>query len=216
MDLRIKDRTDVFTADGDRVGSVDRVVIDPLTDTVSHIVVRKGLFFKEDKVIPADAIVTATEARINLSPDASADDFPLFEERHYVPVTPSVLDPRAGPRGALPLAYYGPHGVAVPGNIGITQTVVHRNVPERAVALQAGAAVFDPGGDEVGRFEELIMTSTGVATHLVVHLNDTGVRKAIPLGWLDAIGEDEVRIGVVSGMVESIPEYEPTDPRFVL
>jgi hypothetical protein len=50
----------------------------------------------------------------------------------------------------------------------------------------------------------------------VVHLNDTGVRKAIPLGWLDTIGEDEVRIGVVSGMVESIPEYEPADPRFVL
>ncbi|MBN2390589.1 MAG: PRC-barrel domain-containing protein, partial [Anaerolineae bacterium] len=42
----------VFTATHERVGHVDRVVINPQTEEVTHIVIRKGFIFAENKVLP--------------------------------------------------------------------------------------------------------------------------------------------------------------------
>lgn len=57
--MQFKEGTDVFTIDGDKVGSIDRVVIDPRNNEVTHLVVRKGFFFPTDKVVPMDLVRTA-------------------------------------------------------------------------------------------------------------------------------------------------------------
>ena len=56
----------VYTADDQQVGHVDRVVIDPKTLEVTHIVVQKGFLFTEDKVVPLDLIAEANEDRVAL------------------------------------------------------------------------------------------------------------------------------------------------------
>lgn len=47
--MQFKDGANVYTADGHTVGSIDRVVIDPRTNEVTHVVVRRRLFFTEDQ-----------------------------------------------------------------------------------------------------------------------------------------------------------------------
>jgi sporulation protein YlmC with PRC-barrel domain len=37
--------TDIYTADGEKVGSIDRVVLDLETREVTHVVVQKGFLF---------------------------------------------------------------------------------------------------------------------------------------------------------------------------
>lgn len=50
--MQFKQGTHVYTIDGKDVGAIDRVVLDPKTDEVTHVVVRRGWLFSEDKVVP--------------------------------------------------------------------------------------------------------------------------------------------------------------------
>ena len=49
----------IESADGEYLGEIDRLVIDPSGRQVTHVVVRKGTFFTEDKVVPMEMIETA-------------------------------------------------------------------------------------------------------------------------------------------------------------
>ncbi len=211
--LEVHENARVFTAHDEHLGKVDHIVIDPLTRMVSHIVVRKGIFFPEDKVIPIDVVATATEERINLDQDVDPDRFPPFLEYHYVPLEEPIEDLSASAGTApapFPFVWYGPYGVASPTYETTMRTVTERNIPDRAVALEPGIPVLATGRREVGRLEEVILTDFGSATHIVI--SDDGfnpVRKAIPINWVDAISENEIRLGVVEHMVQSIKPYDP-------
>jgi sporulation protein YlmC with PRC-barrel domain len=51
--MRIKEGDRVETYNGEKVGTVSRVVIDPRNKEITNIVVGKGFLFKEDRVLPA-------------------------------------------------------------------------------------------------------------------------------------------------------------------
>ncbi len=211
MQLTIKEGTKIYTADGERLGAVDRVVMDPLTRSVSHVVVRKGVFFPEDKVIPLEAIASAIEERINLDPDVDPADLPPFEETHYLPLEDgeeSLGD------GSIPLVYYGPYAMVTPVLNTVSRTVVERNIPEDTVALRGGAPVIDRDNVEIGRFDELLMTETGVVTHLVMtrDLGLVSARRAIPISWVEFATDEKVKLGVTSRLVDASAEYEPDRP----
>ena len=72
-----KERASVVTADEQQVCRVDRVVIGPKTKEVTHIVVRKGLIFTEDKVVPINLVASATEDRVTLREDAGDLQIPV-------------------------------------------------------------------------------------------------------------------------------------------
>lgn len=218
MTMIIKEGTDVYTAADESVGSVDRVVLDPLTRDLSHVVVRKGIFFPEDKVIPVEAIATAAEERINLRSTVEADDLPPFEEHHFVPMVegeyPAGLQETAG----IPLAYYGPYATLTPAFTSVTRTVTERNIPDRAVALQAGAPVIGRTNDVIGRCDEVIATASGVVTHMVIATEVVGVpagrittRKAVPISWVEFATDEKVKLGVSGTMMDAVPAYDPED-----
>src|SRR5260370_28486368 len=105
MTMEFQQNSAIFTANGDAVGHIDRVVVDPETKVVTHIVVRKGFLFKEDKVVPISLIAKATEDGIRLRDDVGdLHALPLFEEKHYVMSGASggaiVTQPLAGMPGA--------------------------------------------------------------------------------------------------------------------
>jgi uncharacterized protein YrrD len=84
--MQFRDNAEVQTNDGQKVGRIDRVVIDPNSKEVTHLVVQKGFLFTKDKVVPIDEVVTGSEERVVLdSKRESPDDYPDFEETHYIP-----------------------------------------------------------------------------------------------------------------------------------
>jgi sporulation protein YlmC with PRC-barrel domain len=207
MTLTLNEGADVFTADGQRVGSVDRIVLDPLTKDVSHIVVRRGVLFREDKVIPTDMIATTDEEQIVLDTGVSGEDIPPFEERHYVTVLEEFYQPDLG--SVPPLLYFGPYALATPVIPTVTETVRNRDIPDRAVAVETGAKVVTSDGEAVGALAQVLMTDGGVATHLVVDVGSFMFEeyKGVPMGWIESIDDDVVRLGVPKSMIEAIPEY---------
>lgn len=209
--LEITERTKVFTAHGEYVGKVDRIVIDPITRMVSHIVVHKGVLLPEDKVIPVEGIATATEERVNLTRGNHPDEFPSFVDQHYVELDETDQDgdePTVTASG--PFVWYGPYGIASSMYESSMRVVTEKNIPERAVALEPGASVCALGRVEIGRLDEVITTKAGLATHIVVTMSDPSLdRKAIPMHWVDELSENEIHLGATLWMVEAIEMYDP-------
>ncbi len=208
--LEIHEKAAVFDATGQQVGKVDRIVIDPLTHVVSHIVVRKGFFFPDDKVIPISAIDQAAAAGVSLVANIDLSAFPAFTEVNYVPIDPEDADEmipaylRAS-RLTPPLVWYGTVGMTqVPQDL-TKETVIERNIPDRAVTLLPATPVLAAGRQEVGSVVEVISTDSGFTTHIVIDPPGMGTEpKAVPISWVEAITDSEVRLGVTARLVESI------------
>ena len=111
--MQFKENAEVLTSTGDMVGRIHRVVIDPKSNEVTHLVVKKGMLFTRDKVVPLEQIEAAKGDEVILKPGPTEpDDFPDFEEPHFVPIDPAqpftgrgTSGPTAGPK---PLAWYYP------------------------------------------------------------------------------------------------------------
>ena len=204
----------VYTADGRKVGTIDRVVIDPRTEKISHIVVRKGLLFVEDKVVPVDLLNEASADGVVLRPNVgNLDELPAFEETHYLPLY--ELDNRPADPSAL-LYYYPPVGIAS-GNMGgfftpeppyIVET--ERNVPQGYLVLKEGSRVISRDDKHVGNVERIFANSRDArVTHLLI---SQGLllkeRKLIPVYWVDHVYGDEVHLTVNSQLLDRLPAYK--------
>ena len=210
--MLFKQGTDVFSSDNEKIGTLDRVVLDPKTKEISHIIVREGFLFTEDKVVPMDLIGSMTDERIILQGSKDhLNELPDYEETHYIPRDATVDDDM----GALywnPPAYsgagYSQYPVIYPQYLYIRRT--EKNIPEGMVALAEGAKVLAEDGEHVGNIETLITDPNERVTHLVI---SSGLlmkeRKIIPSHWLNSVTEDEVQLSVDSRLLERLPEYHP-------
>ena len=215
--MQFKEDAKVVTADGERVGSIDRVVLDPETKEVTHLVVQKGLLFTQDKVVPMSLVGPATEDRVTLREDADdLDELPDFEEPHYAAVEPEPGPvPRQDP-SARPVYLYPPLGAwwtnSLYSGYAKPQYVVRtkKSIPEGTVALEEGAKVIDCEGEHIGNIERIFTDPLeDRATHLLI---SEGLlfkeKKLIPTNWLLNVFEDQVRLSVDSNVVDNLPEYE--------
>ena len=210
--MQFKKGTHVYTSDHQDIGAVDRVVLDPRSDEVSGLVVRKGILFTEDKVIPIGLVDIASESSINLNKSAGAlQKLPDFEETYYVRATDvndHVYATAASdvPVYPDPVYAYPPVGTAWWGYgslIGYPAAIepnyverVQQNIPEGTVAVREGAHVLSLEGDHVGDVEEVFTDEAShQVTHLVIsHGRVFKNRKLIPSNWVKDAGEDEVML----------------------
>jgi uncharacterized protein YrrD len=216
--LQFKENTEVVSSDGQKVGKIDRVVFDPNSNELTHLIVQKGFLFTEDKVVPLDCVESATEERVVLKEgQLDLDDFPNFEETHYVPVEDSTSSEKGGSGGLRALAWYYP----VPGgawwrqrslaNPGISKPPYVRktevNIPEGTVALEEGAKVVSSEGEHVGNIERVYADEEEQrVTHLLISKGlISKSRKLIPSMWVDSVREDEVRLSIGERFVEKLP-----------
>jgi uncharacterized protein YrrD len=216
--MRFRQNADVVTAQGEKVGEVDRVVLDPHTNAVTHVVVRQGLLFTEDKAVPVDLVASATEERVTLRPDAGdLEALPEFQEKHYVLVDERELSrTETASTQPTPVYWYPPlysHTYGVPGPYAVARlplsVQIERNVPEGTVALKEGAEVISADGEHVGDVKE-VMTDPEAdeVTHFVI---SQGLlfkdQKLIPYHWVSRLGEKSVHLAVGSEFIERLPAY---------
>jgi len=217
MDL--KQGATVSNAAGEKVGHVDRVVLDPITKEVSHIVVRKGLLLKEDKVVPVSLIASAQGDQVVLRESANGlEDLPLFEEKHYIPVHETELRRQSPqPDFASPLYPYPATGgvplalVYPPEPEFVVQT--ERNIPEGAVALKVGAKVISADDKHMGNVERVLTDpQNDRITHLLI---SKGLllkeRKLVPTIWIKGVSDESVHLAVGSQTLDELREYMEPD-----
>jgi uncharacterized protein YrrD len=236
--MQLQSGAKVETASGDTVGHLDRVVIDPRTKEITHLVVRKGLLFRTDKVISMDFIAVTDSDRVVLrdnTPDL--DRLPDYEETHYVAaderawiergdagpgVGSSILGTSDVPPGgaAPPVFWYPPAITGYPGfhgmtavtqaEPGLTTVETERNIPDHTVALKEGARVKSIDGQHVGDLARLFVDpESGRATHFLISQGLLlRTQKVVPVAWVLDVGEDTVQLAVSSELLQSLSDYQ--------
>jgi uncharacterized protein YrrD len=210
LKMEFKQGAEVVSSEGETIGALRRVMLDPRTKKVAFLVVERGFFFSEDKVVPLDFVEKVTEDRVLLHESKqNLKELNTFEETHFVP-----LDPE-GENVVQAYYWYPPLSGANMGGYSLFPQPVYiekteRNIPENYVALREGARVIAVDGDHVGNIERIITdTRTNRATHLVI---SSGLlsreKKLIPAHWLGDVSDDEVHLSVESTFLDRLPEFQ--------
>ena len=184
-------------------GEVSRVVVDPIAQTVTHIVVepkhRSGL----GRLVPLDLVDLST-GEVQLSCTTAAfEELGLAEETHFLP-------------GAIGYAGYSASQVLSWPFFGANSPlpVVTDALPPGEVAIHRGEAVRATDG-EVGRVHGLIIDpGDHRVTHVLLQEGHRWGRQdvAIPIGAVTAVDTDGIALNLSGQEVHDLPpvDFDPS------
>jgi uncharacterized protein YrrD len=217
--IELKEGMSVFTRSGEEVGKINRFILDPATNEVTHIVIQKGWLLPEDKVVSFQVIGSTAGDKVVLNEDIeNFEELPPFEETHFVRASDD--DPNdPNPAAAFPYApayfWYPAHpGMGYsgfsPGYYASPPTETKRNMPEDTVPLKEGTDVISSDGEHVGDIERLVVEpDSNKTTHIVI---SQGLlfkdRKLVPAHWVKSVEEDKVRLAVSTRLLERLPSHQ--------
>jgi len=220
--MEFKQGTQVYTSDGKCVGSVDRVVLHPKTKEVTHIVVRKGFLFTEDKIIPQTLIASANDERVTLGgTDSDINSLLPFEETHYLPLDDTEAAIADYPLGwASPYYWHEPLGDEIPysnfeaGHHHPYRSETEQNIPEDTIALKEGARVVTANGQDIGSIRRIFTNSENnrVTHFLIAEGLIFKEQKLIPVSWIREIQQDKILLNVGVAILNQLPEYKEAYP----
>lgn len=185
-------------SDGD-LGEVDALVIDPISNVVTHLVVAQHRLDPR-RLVPVSAVVEATPERVRVSLDAAGfGACERFDEPVYVAsdetwaygtvvLDPGMyfLEPFATPADGWPLAD-------------------HERVPRDQLAFRRGSEVRTSDGTIIGKVDEFLVEGDHV-THLVVregHLVRHDV--VIPMTHAELTADSTVTLDLDVAQVHELP-----------
>lgn len=216
----------VYTSDGQDVGSVDRLILDPDTNQVKAAVIRKGTFMRHDVEVPRDMMNVTPDGTIRLS--ATADEvksLPEFDPGAYTDAPPDYRSPAGYPSEGLYLPFGYAPGIfagapgAVPGagiladNGGIAAddeearelaAAWRRQDLENAV-VQEGSKVLSRDGEEVGKVHQLNFDpQSGKLTGIVVRRGILFAKETeLPASLVSGVGDGVVTLSVNADEVKN-------------
>lgn len=210
--MHFREGADVVSADGTKLGVVDRLVIDPSTREITHVVISQGFLFHEHRVVPTAIVATAEAEQITLEPAIELDELPPFEETHYVSLV-TEGDPGAdGAAGQAEVAWRFPTYAAAaapkdppypwypPGQVEMTE----RNVPDGSLVVEAGSTVVTADGEEIGRVREVETDADGAMIAVVIDPGWFTDEQRIPAHFVGAVEEDRVVLAVTGATVRQL------------
>jgi uncharacterized protein YrrD len=190
--------TDVFTNDGQKVGHVAYVVVDPHSFQVTDLVVSTGDFIGRDIVVAMDQIERESDEGVYLKLDRNGlDGCPDYVDLNYQ-TPPDTWLPAPGltyPTGAM----LWPAGFEYPEAASVTV-----NTPEGTVGLHQGMDVVSSDDHKVGSIDAVLTSAdseevTGfVVKHGFIFTHDT----TIPVDQVDMIENDRVKLKLSRDAVE--------------
>jgi len=212
--MRFVKGAEVFTATGENIGTISRIVIDAKTRDVTDLVVERGALLKDEKVIPVGLVDLENEDRITLrETNQNVDDFLDYETTHYV-----SLDQVGVPYENIdtyywypPANFQTPTGGILPGIRPDYVPQTETSIPEGRVAIAEGAQVISADDKHIGNVEQVIADSeTNNVTHFLVGKGFLlKEHKLVPSHWVTSVDESKVYLSVEAGLFDRLPDYQP-------
>lgn len=209
---------DVFTRDGEKVGTVDRLVVNPRTRAVEQMIVHSGFFTREDKLIETGLIerIDADGIRLNASGD-EVHAFPAFVEERYAAAPRDDLQgggmviPNAGGTGQLLYeapatgrGYPGTGSIFDPAPLDPPPLEPASNVPENDAIIGEGTDVIGSNGEKLGTVSDVTFDTHGQLEGFVVKAGlffKHDVR--ISADQVAQIGSDHVRLSITADKADT-------------
>jgi uncharacterized protein YrrD len=218
----------VYSRDGQKLGKVDRLILNDTRRRVKALVVHK-LILGGDKIIEMPLVERVGEKGIVLRIDADeAERLPAFLREEFVEVTPEAaldalyasLAPGVGTFLASPVA--GRHTIEdviddgrltpIPADARVT---VESNVPDFYDVISPGTDVFAIDGQKIGTVDEVIIDGDGDILGFVVKEGFLLTRDMfIPVDWIYDIGHEHIHLKLTAQEVEE-QSQQPPDRRFI-
>jgi uncharacterized protein YrrD len=214
--IQFQKDADVQNENGEEVGMLERVVLNPSTKVVTDLIIRTGSFLsRQEKVVSMDMVLETTGNLVVLRAEKDMlEKLPPFEEKRLVSDTENPGQPTSSSK--VPPVIYGipgspPVNVPSPEEKLVTWTV--QNIPEGTVAMKEGAKVIALEGKHVGNVESVLADPRAdLVTHLLVSSGLLSkATKLIPIQWVQSVGEDEVILRVKKDSLEEIGELAAPD-----
>jgi sporulation protein YlmC with PRC-barrel domain len=204
--------SDASCTDG-MCGHVSRVVIDPIAQVVTHLVVepehRQGL----GRLVPLSLVdATAGEIRLRCT-KAEFEKLESAEETQFVPGSGGYA--AYGPEQVLSWPYYGLGGAGIRGDAvgNVSPTVTYDAVPAGEVAVRRGAQVHATDGN-IGQVQGLVIDPRNQhVTHVLLQEGHLWGRKdvAVPIGAVASV-DDGIRLSITKQEVEDLPPVDIDHP----
>lgn len=217
--MRIDLGASVHSSDGENLGTVDRIVIDPETKAVQQFILQHGFLTQTHKIVDIDMVVgqEGDTVRLNQSADQVAKLPDYVQERfvqvpeHDVDAIPFIIPTAMGAGSYLYGAPYMGRGYegsqdsifdAAPAVAPVIEEV--SNVSEMDVMISEGTDVYSVDGDKVGSVNEVLLSPDGQIQGFVV---SSGLifkkHYQIPIAWVDTTGDEQIRLNVGTAEAES-------------
>jgi len=202
---------EVSCSDG-ACGQVRRVVVDPVAEAVTHLVVGPEHPHGLGRLVPVD-LIDATEGQIRLR--CTLAEFARLgwaKETHFLPKS-SVYSGYA-PGRVFSWPYYGVGARLAPFHTGNSQqTVTYHSVPLGEVEIQRGEPVHATDGD-IGRVQGLAIDPRNHhVTHVLLQEGHLWGRKqvAIPVSAVASTG-DGIQLKITKQEVQDLPPVDIDHP----
>jgi sporulation protein YlmC with PRC-barrel domain len=196
-------------------GKVSRVVVDPVAEAVTHLVVeprkRQGLA----RLVPVD-LVEAASPGLQLSCTLAAfEKLDPAEETQFAPGSTGYA--AYGPEQVITWPYYGLNaGTGLPGGVdlgvaGFSPAITYDRVPLGEVEVQRGDPVEATDG-RIGHIQGLVVDPHDhKVTHVLLQEGHLWGRKdvAIPIKAVSRVG-DTIRLSISKQEVQDLPPVDFT------
>lgn len=208
MGLELKKGSHLYASQDEDLGRISQFVIAPKTSEVTHVVVEKGLFFHDDRVVPVEIIDRVEDDRVFLSDDIDPRSLPQFLPDDYAP-----LDDGGSGGGYVwryPIAFGAPFPAYPVYPMNAESDVPHVNDPvvqeeiEEGGLVAADAPVLSKDGEKLGRVSEIEIDAVGRLSHLVVDLGFLEGERVLPGHWIETVDSDGVRLAVAESALKTL------------
>jgi osmotically-inducible protein OsmY len=214
LDFNIGSR--VYCKDGS-CGELLKVVVDPETETITDLVVQKGILLTTDRIVPVAAVEKATEKEIRLS--ITSDQLEKYPEYHEDEVSvPAPRWERAEQRKAEEAVQHASlYGQAFErAFVPRVRHRVHKGIsPERSV-IERGMPVNNLE-KTIGQVDHVLVDRDSLEiTHLVVDPGFLASSMVMPIAMVKQIGEEGIYVEVTDQELKLLSRYTPRDEDDVL
>lgn len=210
---------DVYATDGDKVGTVEKIVVDSNTKQIHKFILHRGFLTHDDKLVDIDMVTLQDSEglRIDLTSD-QVNELPAFVEERFVEVpqheresmpfiVPNAMGAGSYLYGApnIGRGYEGSQDSmfdAAPAAAPVVE--VESNIPETDVMISEGTDVYGSDGDKLGSVGNVLVDDSGSITGFVVTkglIFKKDVR--IPIDWVETANESDVRLNMTTAQAEA-------------
>ncbi len=200
------------------LGTVSRVIIDPVAKAVTHLVIEPKHRIGLGRLVPLD-IVDSSNGKIRIH--CTTAEFELLEpaeETEFLPGTNNTLGYERDQTWAMPyyglgLGGLGGAGIGGVGASNVVQPVTHDTIPLGEIAIRRGEQVHATDGD-IGKVQGLVIDPRNhQVAHVLLQEGHLWGRKevAIPISAVLSV-DNGVRLSITKGEIEALPPVDIDDP----
>jgi uncharacterized protein YrrD len=222
--MRIDLDATVYDRSGDKVGTVDRIVVDPTTKEIAKFIVGRGFLTRHDTIVDLEMIARVDDDGIHLDLSSDqVDQLPEYVEDQFTPISESdrtgipFMAPNAGGAGMYLWGTadvgrgYDDGSLFAPAPTHSPVVENRSNLPEQDVVISEGTDVIGSDGEKVGTVDEVVFDADGRINGFIVRSGFIFTRDVrVPIDWVAETGHEHIRLNVASDRAEAL-SYDVED-----